>query len=355
MPIHDLWHFENAPQGINLAVAANGTAYNANTIYNQYTGNIGQPQSVSSSTCVVSSDGFLTFPSNGAGGFLCVPLNAVQDWSVATQYWVGFRTKLITAYTGTAYITLIGSTTANPSYVPMLTEAMMTTAGFATVGTEYYVEIFIDRTAVTFQTYVNGVLVNSGALTTTVLASGAGILQFGPNAPSGLGSGNRGYRDFYFLDVDAVKTPNRLGQVRAKAATITAATASEYTPQGAATLLAALNTSFGSAAPTNTPNVLSSTDGQPLVQTLQTGFVDSQVAILGVQPIASFASNTAAPPGLAASFTDSNGGNVAAGTFQNSLAGPFYNQKLPLVQTGPNGAKWTAAEINQSQYVLTPQ
>lgn len=357
MPLHDTWHFENAPVGTQLVVAAYGAAYAGNTIYNQYTGNTGQPVYASSiSTIAVTADGFLTNTANSGGwaGALYVPLNLVQDWSVATQYWFGFRTKLSVA--GVAGVMLTQPSTTNyTAYTTMITEAQMTAAGLNTVGVEHYIEVFMDRVGLTYQIFVDGALTWSGALLGSNMASGAGLLSWGP-----IGSGNtvgsaRGYRDFYFLDVDATKTPTRLGPIRAKAATVTAAVGSEWVANGAADILTATNTPLQNP-PLMTPNAGSPNDKQPLVLTLSTTASDAQVKILGVQPVASLYPNNQAGTTVAVGFQDTIGNPlVPAGQFISAGAINQFNQKLPMVQTGPNGQPWTAAEINQSQLVLTPQ
>lgn len=356
MAIHDMWHFENAPQGVNLSVAAYQTTYNGNTIYNQYTGNPGQPLSYGAgNTFPISSDGFLTITSNSSGqqGGLVVPCGQVQDWSVATQYWVGFRTKLSVANASTT--PLLFGLTANTSwgsFLTMLNESMMIAAGLSATGTEYYVEVFLDRVALTFQVYVGGLLINSGAITGGVFTA-ANYLWWGGIA-AGTANYARGYRDFYFLDVDS-KYPSRLGPIRAKAATLTAAAGSDWTPNGASTSLAALQTALTSGSPSMTPNTQSPTDKQPLVLSLSTTVTDSGNKIIGVQPSLSFQPANGTPVTLAAGFQDASNPLVNSGSFTAAATAPLYNQKLPVVLTQPNGQPWTAAEINQAQYVLTPQ
>lgn len=357
MPLHDTWHFENAPIGTQMVVSAYGGAYAGNTIYNQYTGNVGQPVYASTiSTIAVTADGFLTNTANSGGwaGALYVPLNVIQDWSVATQYWFGFRTKITVAGVAGVFITQPSNTNYS-AYSTLLNEAQMTAAGLSAVGVEHYIEVFMDRVALTYQIYVDGNMTWSGALLGSNLASGAGLLSFGP-----IGSGNtagsaRAYRDFYFLDVDATKTPTRLGPIRAKAATITAVAGSEWVANGAADVPTALGTALQNP-PLMTPNAGSPNDKQPLVLTLSTTAIDSQVRILGVQPVASLYPNNQAGTTVAVGFQDTIGNPlVPAGSFSSAGAINQFNQKLPMVTTGPNGQPWTAAEINKSQMVLTPQ
>jgi hypothetical protein len=357
MPLHDTWHFENSPVGTNLVLAAYGSAYSGNTIYNQYTGNTGQPVFANSiNTMAVTADGFFTNTANSAGwaGAIYVPLNVVQDWSVATQYWFGFRTKITVA--GVTGVFLVQPNNVGyAAYTTMLNEAQMATAGFNTVGVEHYIEVFMDRVALTYQIYVDGVPVWNGALSGSNLASGNGLMSFGPIGSGQTAGSGRGYRDFYFLDVDATKTPTRLGPIRAKAATITAVSGSEWVANGAADVPTALGTLLQNP-PLMTPNAGSPADKQPLVLTLSTTASDAQVKILGVQPVASLYPNNQAGTTVAAGFQDTIGNPlVPAGSFVSAGAINQFNQKLPMVTTGPNGQPWTAAEINKSQFVLTPQ
>jgi hypothetical protein len=354
MALHDLWHFENSPQGLNLSTAVYGTAYSANTIYNQYTGNlVGQPMSNASNTFQVTSDGFLSLVNNASGqaGALVVPLNAVQDWSVATQYWFGFRRKITVALGGAPWLILISNNTSYGAYTTLLTDAMMAAVNLNNVGVEYYIEVFMDRTALTFQVYCGNVLVNSGALNSSTTLSGAGYLSFGPIANGMAAGGAAGYRDFYFLDVDAT-TPGRLGALRAKATTVASVSGSEWVAQGAADIPTALNTAMTNP-PTATPNALSPLDNQPLSIQMATTITDSGSKIVAVQPAATFQGGSGNLAKMNASFKDASSNTTALGQLV-AASGLAVNQRLPFTTKAPDGTAWTAAKINQSQYVLTP-
>jgi hypothetical protein len=354
MALHDLWHFENAPVGLNLCVAAGGSAYNANTIYNQYTGNVGQPQftNVATNTWSVSADGFLvnTPTPGGFAGGLVVPTVAVQDWSVATQYWIGFRTKVVSgAATGTAYLCGGTNNTSMQTVAPFFTEALMTSSGLSVVGVEHYVEIFLDRTAMIFQLYVDGILLSFGTVNTNTFSVNS-YLWFGSQA-AGNATLARGFRDFYFLDVDAT-TPGRLGPIRAKASTLAAVSGSEWTPNGAADLVTALGTAIQNP-PLSTPNVQSPVDNQPLTLSLATSFADPGQKFLAVQPTLSFTGTNGNVAKVNAALVDAANNSETLGQFL-SASGFVLNQKLPMQTKAPDGSNWTAAKINQSKFVLTP-
>lgn len=353
MALHDLWHFENAPVGLNLSVAAYQTTYNANTIYTQYAGNTGQPMSFGTgNTFSVSSDGFLVNQSNASGqsGAVLVPTTTVQDWSVATQYWVGFRTKaLVAAPAAVGHIVLLTNNTSYSTWVTALDESHLIAAGLAGVGVEHYVEIFFDRSAMVFQTYVDGLLVLSGTMNTNTF-SVSSLLSFG-SINAGTANAARGFRDFYFLDVDA-NNPGRLGPLRAKAATLSAVSGSEWTPNGAVDLPTALGTAIQNP-PLVTPNVQSPLDSQPLSLTLATNVLDSGQKVLAVQPTLSYTGANGNVAKLNAVIQDAANNSESLGQFVNTGA-LILNQKLPWQLKGPDGLNWTAAKINQSKYILTP-
>jgi hypothetical protein len=355
MALHDLWHFENAPVGMTLSAA--GSSYNGNTIYNQYTGNVGQPLTYVNNTTPsnifsVTADGFLSNAANSSGqcGALFVPTAAVQDWSVATQYWFGFRTKLIVNNTlGAPHVVIVTNSTSFGSWTSLLDESHLIAAGMVGVGGEIYIEVFIDRSALTFQVYGNGVLINSGTVTSAVFNS-TGYITFG-GASTGSANYARGYRDFYFLDVDA-STPGRLGPIRAKASRTAAASGSEWVPNGAADLVTVLNTA-NQNPPVISPYAQAPADNQSLAVTMGVTVNDSSQKVLAVQPTLSFQPSGAGPAKIAASFADASSNVSPLGQFANSN-GLVLNQKLPWQTKAPDGSNWTGAKINQTQFVLTP-
>ena len=358
MALHDLWHFENAPVGLNLSVAAYQTTYNPNTIYNQYTGLPGQPMTYgTSNTFYVTADGYLAMNGGSTGnvGALFVPPTSVQDWTNATQYWMGFRTKLIAGTPGAScHIVIFSSNTSYSSWSTMLDESHLAAAGFSNTTTgqvngEVYIELFMDRLAMTFQAYANGILVNSGTMNTTVYS----LTSFFSIGGSAGGSANftRGFKDFYFLDVDAT-TPGRLGPIRAKASTTAAANGSEWVVNGASDLVTALNTP-NQNPPVITPYVQAPVDNQSLALTMATSVSDSGNKILAVQPELSFQSSTSGPAKIAAAFKDASNNVANLGQFANG-GGLQLNQRLPFQLKAPDGSAWSAAKINQSQFVLTP-
>lgn len=354
MALHDLWHFENAPVGLNLCTAALGATYNGATIYNQYTGNAGQPlySNGATNTWSVSADGFLvSVPvAGGTAGGLFVPTASVQDWSVATQYWFGFRTKIVSgAAGGAANLCGVTNSTSQTSMIALLTETQLSAAGYSVAGVEHYVEVFLDRSALTFQVYVDGLLINSGALTTAAFLS-TGLIWFGSTSTY-TGTMQRGFRDFYFLDVDAT-TPGRLGPIRSKASTTGAASGSEWTPNGAADLVTALNTANVNP-PVSTPSVQSPADNQQLVLTMATGVSDTNQRILAVQPTLSFVGANGNVAKVKGMIQDKTLNTQVLGSLTTS-AGLALNQKYPFQTKAPDGTNWTAAKINQTNFVLIP-
>jgi hypothetical protein len=358
MALHDLWHFENAPVGQNLVSTlwSSSVAYTGSGgLYNQNTGLPGMLtyQGTTANTWAVSADGFLVNTANasGAAGSLFIATASVMDFTTPTQYWFGFRTKLVAGTpSATANFLIVSNTAGYGTWSSLLSETQLINAGLAVIGVEHFVECFINRTALTFQVYVDGLLVNSGSLTSTTFSS-TSFLTFGAANGSAGANMARGFRDFYFLDVDA-STPGRLGSIRAKATTTAAANGSEWTPNGAADLVTALNTANANP-PVVTPYVQAPTDNQPLALTMATNIAAAGNKIIAVQPSLSYQSSGAGVVKVNASLQDSASNTTALGQFVNG-GGLQLNQRLPFATMAPDGSSWTPAKINQSQFVLTP-
>jgi len=236
MTIRDMWTYDHAPQGsADLSAGTSLSAYSENSNYNLYTGLPGMLYKNTSGTGAVTTDGFLTLTTaSGLNPALFVRANEVQNWGTPTKYWIGFRTKT-TSQNGAAcnIFALTSDVTSMANYAALLQETDMTAAGAATLNTEYYVEIFIDRANLVYQVWVNGVQVKNGTLSAASLpANGVGYYQWGAyNSLCGVTNGaTRCFRDFYFLDVDATDT-GRLGSIRSSLqplATISAPNYSAY-------------------------------------------------------------------------------------------------------------------------------
>lgn len=265
MAIHDMWTFDHAPQGsTDVSTGSGSPVYATNTgTYFQYTGNPGYVYANGiAGAAQLTSDGYLTMnSSSSANPGMAIKANEVQDWSVATQYWVGFRTKTSKQNVATANLFAMSDTIGMANPTAMVQESDMTAASANTLNTEYQVEIFIDRVNRTFQVWVAGVNVRNGVIAAaSIVANGNGFYWFGPwNSGTAPGSATRAFRDFYWLDVDGVDT-TRLGSVRSSLAPLSALNAPNYTlnaPSNTAPVLsgsatiAATQTKFGANALNN--------------------------------------------------------------------------------------------------------
>jgi hypothetical protein len=236
MALQDVWNYDHAPQSAttDLSAGSSLTSYAENGLYNQTTGLPGMLFKNTSGQGLVNTDGFLYLVSSGTyNPALLVQASEVQDWNVATQYWIGFRTKLIGAQNGgTCQMFNISSSLSQSAYTTIIAESDMTAAGANVIGTEYYVEVFIDRKALVYQVWINGAQVKSGALSSAaVWQSGASYYFWGAyNSPSATSGATRCFKNFYFLNVDTQYTPTRLGTIKSTLVPAASASAPNYTP-----------------------------------------------------------------------------------------------------------------------------
>jgi hypothetical protein len=340
MAIHDLWSYDNAPVGTNLT----GGTTNVPGQYAMQTGLPGGIYNTGASTASssVTSDGFLTH-TTGTSQYhnaLSVPVVGLFNFSSVTQFWFGFRTKStllptilnvpIVSY-GTAFAT---ATTY------LLTEAQLASL----VNQEYYVEVFINVTAGTFQTYVNGALVNSGS----VAFASTGFLNFGALGSPGAAGSNvtRGYRDFYFLDVDGTDT-TRLGPIRSSRATLSNISGTEWTLNSSADLPTAITTALQNP-PVSTPSANSPADSQPLTASLSTSVT---LPILAVQPQLTYVGD-AAQNSIDVSLVQASQ-TLDVGALALLTNTTQYNQRWPVQRKAPDGGAWTPAKVNATQAKLT--
>ena len=232
MAIHDMWSYDHALQlASDISAGTTLTAYSETGTYNLQTGLPGMLYKNTNGTGTIGTDGFLTLTTAGGNNpVLLVQAKEVQDWSAATKYWIGFRTKT-TAQNGAACnIFALSDSLALTNYQALLQESDMTAAGASTLNVEYYVEVMIDRANLLYEVWVNGVKIKNGSLTAAALpAAGVGYYWYGAyNSLSGVTNGStRCFRDYYFLDVDAT-TPGRLGSVKSGLQSIASVSAPNY-------------------------------------------------------------------------------------------------------------------------------
>lgn len=215
MPIHDLWSYDHAVQGTtDLSVGTNTSTYQNNGPYNQYTNLPGFLYKNTYGSAPVGTDGFLALVSGTSGNApaLIVKYSDVQDWTNYSKYWVGFRTKFATQSPSSGHVFKLVDTMTWTNSLVLLTEADMTAAG-ATTGAEQYVEVFLDRINLLYEVWINGVKVKNGSIPAAAYPS-TGYFVWGTINSAGTSGASRSFRDYYFVDVDPVQTPGRLGSIR---------------------------------------------------------------------------------------------------------------------------------------------
>lgn len=341
MAIHDLWSYDNAPVGTNLT----GGTTNVPGQYAMQTGLPGVVYNTGASTASssVTSDGFLTH-TTGTSQYhnaLSVPVVGLFNFGSVTQFWFGFRTKSTLLPTILSVPIVSYGTTFASATTYLLTEAQLASL----VNQEYYVEVFINVTAGTFQTYVNGAMVNSGS----VAFASTGFLNFGALGSPGAAGSNvtRGYRDFYFLDVDGTDT-TRLGPIRSSRATLSNISGTEWTLNSSADLPTAMTTALQNP-PVSTPSANSPPDAQPLTSTLNTALAAS-TPLLAVQPQLTYVGDNAQNSLDVALIQASQ--TLDAGALVLLSGVTQYNQRWPIQRKAPDGGVWTPTKVNATQAKL---
>lgn len=355
MAIHDLWSYDNSPQSTTDISAGTSLSYPNNGTYNSYTGLPGVLYKNTGGTGTITSDGYLNLISSASWNpALVIRQNDVQNWSTSTQWWIGFRTKIVgTQSASSTKIFTIGDSLAQSNNVAILSESDMTTAGYATIGTAYYVEVFIDKTNLVYQVYVNGISIKSGTLVAAVVPSGGTGYYFwgGLNSASATANATRSFRDYYFLDVDATDT-GRLGPIASSPAALASASGSEWTLNGSpSSLLVALNTPLQSP-PVTTPSASAPADNQQLQVALSTS-IASTTPIIAVQGQLTLGGDAAINI-LDMSLTQ--GGQTAdVGRVPALVSSTQYNQRWPsIIRKAPDSGLWTPAKVNATNLNLTP-
>lgn len=351
MAIHDLWSFDNAPQSSTDISQGTTLSYPNQGTYFQYTNLPGVLYKNTGGTATITSDGFLNLISSSAWNpTLVVKAADVQDWSVATQYWIGFRTKTSQQSAAAGPVFRMANTLAQGTYNTLLAESDMTAAGAAALNTEYYVEIFIDRVNLIYQVWINGVQYTQGAITAgSIVAAGAGFYFWGAfNTASAIAGANRSFRDFYFLDLDSTDKL-RFGPIRSSKASLSNVSGSEWVLNSAADLPTALNTVLQSP-PVTTPSASAPTDLQPITALLGTS-LNANSSIIAVQPQISLIGDSTS------NFLDLALTQASQSLDLGKLALPVsanqFNQRWSLQRKAPDGGAWTPSKISATQVVLT--
>lgn len=352
MAIHDLWSFDNAPVGTSLlGGTTNVTSVSNNTnLYSYYTGNPGMIYTAYSGVDVsVSADGFLTMTrsSSGLSNVLYALFSQVMNWTSSTKFMMGFRTKSSVAVTAASTGKVLCSITSG--FAGALGQIFVNESDLvAAANTELYVELFFDSVALTYSLYINGLLIRTTALSTANFNS-ALYWQWDTGSTAAVTASTRGYRDFYFLDVDSTDTI-RLGPIRSSKATLSNISGSEWVLNSATDLPTALNTALQNP-PITTPSASSPADNQALSMNLGTA-VAAGINILALQPqmtlITDGLNNT-----LDLAIKQSIN-TIDAGPQTLPAATTTYNQRMAIQRVAPDGGTWSVSKVNATSVVLTP-
>lgn len=353
MALQDSWTYDHAPQSTtDISQGTTLSAYSETGTYNQYSGLPGMLFKNTGGTGYINTDGFVYLVSSASWNpALLVRANEVQDWTNATKYWIGFRTKLVTAQNAAnSQMFNISSNLAQTNFTTMILESDMTAAGAATIGTEYYVEVMVDRQNLLYEVWIAGVKAKSGALTAaSVTANGAGYYFWGAmNSASAVANATRAYRDFYFLNVDAT-TPNRIGSVRSAPQSLASVTAPNYTVTSGSSLtpLQVLSAAYP-APPVATPNLTSAATNDTLTAGL-TGAASKPILAMDFRMGASCTQTGQVASQL---VQNSNTLNLPSYAFADTSIG--YGRRLGFSTKAPDGGVWTPAKISATQVLLTP-
>jgi len=260
-----------------------------------------------------------------------IPLDKYLVAPVA-KIWFGFRCRSVLNAKGGAGLIYLNST-----YVAL-------DGVFGNTGTTSYYEFSYDLTNGVVERWVNGVkIANSG------LGSGLRSMTLGLEVKGSL-NGRYDFRDFYICDDQPGGPVGPLGPQVVYPVTLDSASCPDVTTTpSSATLLEALND------PGAVPTAKIATTGvskAPITASLKTT-APVGVSIAAIELVAGARSNTANSAKLGAKL--SLAGTDAAG--QTPTVPPTtysYNVGLGVFNKNPSGAQWTAADIDATSLVLTP-
>jgi hypothetical protein len=220
MTLRALISFDHVPLNTNFTLPV-GTTYASNTLNTQYgmPGGVMTGLNAAAAAIYTPTNAIALGPSPNSGynaGYVVSLADLGWLQNGATQGWMGFRTYASSSGSTTASVAgfltaLSGLTNSGSGIASVLTEAQLARPGYGATALQY-VEVFVDMTALTYQTYVNGIQTASGSL-----PSGCQYVVFGGTYYTAAGGGMQAYRDFYFLDVDATKPNGRLGPITSTA------------------------------------------------------------------------------------------------------------------------------------------
>lgn len=220
--------------------------------------------------------------------------------------------------------------------------------GIGTVGTETYLEMLFDLTAGTVSYWFDEVFLTTSALTGVSLANlRNGIMLLATNHGSVNTLGVCSIKDIYLTDnIPGDGYIGRIGPRKAYPISIDSAAGVDWTASDGGGLLATLNTPIETAGATITSGASKAALTASLSSTVPAGAIVEGISLFAASKVDVISSLTNVKLVNGAKSID--GGSKA---FTTTLK---YGNPLGAFARDPSGARWTAASIDSTSVVLTP-
>lgn len=302
----------------------------------------------------ISLDGWLAFNSNmnaGPGASPYALLNVNAGPSAATKLVFGSRIRSWQTYNSAAY-PVLGFYSANTNEQILFGyDEMVAVRGANPSPFELYVEVVLDLTLNTREVWVNGTLWKTAAFTLSAtnkaaVASGAYQLMLRQSLWTGQPSTNW-QRDIYVLDdVPGDGMVARLGPQKLIPITIDQASGPWVSDDGLTDIKTTLNAPYPATATLVSPG-----DKTPLTLSLNAAIPDGYkvngVSLwLGAKSLGDVPSNT--------KVEVKQGGQTLAPVVVAVPRVMTYGQPISQLNQAPDGGAWTAAKLDQTTLVITP-
>lgn len=258
---------------------------------------------------------------------------------------IGMRLKQVVVGNGGAAV-YICSDVALSGFMNLVNFASLPNVGVA--GSETYLEMSFDLTAGTVSYWLDDVFLSTAGLSGVSLANlRAGTVLFAWNHAAANTLGVMSVKDIYFIDnVPGDGYTGRLGPRKTYPITIDSAAGSGWTASDGGSLLAALNTQIETAGATISSDVTKSPLSLSLSSSVPNGAIVDGISLFSAAKVDVSTSLTAVKL--------VNGANNIAGGSKTTPTTMRYGNPLGAYARAPDGSRWTAASIDSTSLVLTP-
>lgn len=303
---------------------------------------------------VISLDGWLAFQINtaltaGASPYTLLNVNAGP--SAATKVVFGARIRSWQTFNNTAYSVMAFYSANTNEQILLGYDELVTIRGASPSPFEFYVEVILDLTLNTREVWVNGALWKTTTLTLNAankaaVANGTYQLMLRQSLWTGQPSTNW-QRDIYVLDdVPGDGFVGRLGPQKLIPLYIDQATGSWVSDDGLTDLKATLNAPYPAGA-----TLVSPATKDPLTLSLNAAIPDGYkvngVSLwMGGKSLGDIPSN--------AKVEIKQGGQTLAPVVIAVPRALSYGQQIAQLGAAPDGGVWTAAKLDQTTLVITP-